>query len=593
MADWKLDWLTEGLSVNAYAGIRRWTTDTKSWYTPWEVYNFQEGTNEYVQQAGFSQRGNQRILRETFWNFNELMLNATIRYDRTFGDHTLRGFVGTERFTTNQRNFYAERRGFPSDDRPELFAGSDEGQISNGGSAEWARLNYFGSLSYDYKKKYFLDLSLRHDGSGNFGPGNRFGTFPGAAVAWAISEESFMEGTSSWLNALKIRASWAIMGNDRISPFQFLTRYNFGGPTNAAQPNYYTFGTTGIRYNGFTSANVPNPNITWETADMKNIGLNFTLFNYRLTGDINYFYQKREGILITRNASIPDLVGITLPQENLGIVDNFGWEFQLGWEDKIGENFTYTLGANLTNAQNRIVYLDEAADVPELLKQEGFPMDSYIVYPTDGIFTDAQDVEATPVKLPGTREGEPKYLDTNEDGVIDAGDRVRVYSSNVPEIQYGIFGGMSYKGLDFNFLFQGQARAQMLVFFDQAGAKPEFVFTERWTPENRDARYPRAFAQGDPYSGTQRDADNFEGADFWLHDASYLRLKEVELGYTISKENLRFGNVRVYFRGLNLLTMFSEVYDLGLDPEAAGYNNFRGSTYPSLKSYSFGVNLNF
>lgn len=590
--DWTLDWITEGLSVQGYAGIRNWVTDTKSWYTPWTVYTFQEGTNEYVPQPGFSQRGNQRILRETFWKFNELMLNATVHYNRTFQNHTLRGFIGTERFTSEQRTFWAERKDFPSDNHPELFAGSDEGQISDGGSAEWARLNYFGSLSYDFDKKYFLDLTLRHDGSSNFGTGNRFGTFPGVAVAWSIGEESFLDATDDWLSALKLRASWAIMGNDRIPPFQYLTRYNFGGPTNAAQPNYYTFGTNGIRYNGYTSANVPNPDITWETADMKNVGLSFALLDYKLTGDINYFYQKREDILIARNASVPDAAGITLPQENLGKVDNFGWEFQLGWKDNIGE-LNYNIGANLTQAKNEVVFLDEAANVPDQLKREGFPMDSYIVYPTAGIFQDQAQVEATAVKRPGTVEGEPIYLDTNGDGVIDAGDRIRVYSSNVPEIQYGIAGGLSYKGFDFNFLLQGQAKAEMIVFFDQSGALPEHVFNERWTPQNRNARFPRAFSQNDPYSGNQNTAENFQAADLWLHDASFLRLKEVELGYAFNKNQIKFGDLRVFLRGLNVLTMFSDIYDLGLDPEASRYDNFRDSTYPSLRSYSIGVNLSF
>ncbi len=590
--DWTVDWLVKGLSVQGFAGLRRWNTDTKSWYTPWEVYTFQQGTNEYVPQPGFSQRGNKNILRETFWKFDEIMLNATVHYNRTFGQHTLRGFVGYEQFTSDQRTFWAERRDFPSDNHPELFAGSDEGQISDGGSSEWSRLNYFGSLSYDYRKKYFIDLTLRHDGSSNFGPGQRFGTFPGVAVSWSLGDEPFLESADGWLDALKIRASWALMGNDRIAPFQFLTRYNFGGPTNRPQPNYYIFGTSGTRYNGYTSANVPNPDITWETADMKNVGVSFALFDYKLTGDINYFYQKREDILITRNASIPDAAGITLPQENLGKVDNFGWEFQLGWTDHIGD-LNYNIGANLTNAKNEIVFMDEAADIPEQLKQEGFPMDSYIVYPTDGIFRDQAHVESTTAKKEGTVEGEPVYLDTNGDGEINAADRVRIYSSNVPEVQYGIFGGLSYKGFDFNFLFQGQANAEMLVFFDQSGSLPEYVFNQRWTPENRDSRYPRAFTQGDPFSGNQNTADNFQGADLWLHDASFLRLKEIEVGYSFSKEQTNFGNVRLFFRGLNLLTMFSDIYDLDLDPEAGSYNNFRDSTYPSLKSYSMGINLKF
>ncbi len=590
--DLNLNSLVKGLSVQGFAGIRDWSTDTKSWYTPWEVFTFQEGTDEYIPQPGFSQRGNQRILRETFWKFNELMLNSTVRYNRTFGPHALGGFAGIERFDSEQRTFYAERRGFPTDDHPELFAGSDEGQRSDGTSAEFVRLNYFGSLSYNFDKRYFLDFTVRRDGSSNFGRGNRFGTFPSVAAAWSLGDEAFMDGTDSWLNVLKIRASWAILGNDRIAPFQYLTRFNFGGNTNVPQPNFYTFGVNGVRENGFTPANVPNPNITWETAKMRNFGLNFALFDYKLTGDVNYFFQKREDILITRNASIPDAAGITLPQENLGIVDNFGWEFQLNWQDKAGD-LTYSFGANLTQAKNEVVFLDEAEDVSDQLRREGFPIDSYIVYPTDGIFQNQAQVEATEARLEGTVPGEPVYVDTNQDGVIDAGDRVRIFSSNTPQIQYGFLGSLGYKNFDFSFLLQGQAKAEMLVFFDQAGAKPEYVFTERWTPENPTARYPRAFAQGDAISGNQNTAENFQGADLWLHDASFLRLKEIELGYSLNQDKLKFADLRFYFRGLNVLTMFSEVYDLGLDPEAAAYNNFRASTYPSLTSYSFGVNVTF
>ncbi len=596
--DWDLDWITNGLSIKGFAGIRKQSNDIKSWYTPWTVYQYQEGTEEYVAINGFSQRGNQRILRESFWKYDELMLNSTIHYDRTFAEsHTIRGFVGFEQMTSESRTFWAERRGFPTNDHPELFAGSDDGQQSSGVAYEWARLNYFGSISYDYKKKYFLDLTLRHDGSSNFAEGKRFGTFPGVAVSWSLADESFMDFTDSWLNTFKMRASWAIMGNDRIPPFQHLTRYDYGGPYNNAgvkqwtQPNSYIFGST--IYNGYRSNNVPNPNATWETADTKNIGVNFTILDRRLTTDVNYFYQKRTDILIQRTASIPDAAGLQLPDENLGKVDNFGWEFQLDWNDKIGR-VNYNVGANFTHAKNKVVYMDEAADVPELMKREGRPLDSYVVYPTFGIFPDQEQVDAATAKLEGTVEGEPYYVDTNGDGVIDSNDRIRKFTSNVPEIQYGVYGGLQYGGWDFNFLFQGQAKAEMLVFFDQSGAKPEHVFTERWTTSNRNSRYPRAFAQGDPYSGNQSgSAENFQGADFWLHDASFLRLKQVDLGYTFKKDKIKVGDLKLFVRGFNLLTMFSDVHKMGLDPEAAGYNNFRGSRYPSLKTYTVGVNFTF
>lgn len=592
--EWDLNKLTQGLKIKGFAGIRKMSNDVKNWYTPWTVYTYQEGTEEYIPSVGYSQAGNKSILRESFWKYDELMLNTTIHYDRTFDDHTIRGFVGVEQMSSESRNFWAERKDFPTKDHSELFAGSDEGQQSYGTSAEWGRLNYFGSLSYDYKKKYFVDLTLRYDGSGNFGEGKRFGTFPGAAVSWSIADEGFMNWSDSWLNALKLRTSWAIMGNDRIGAFQYLTRYNYGGVTDTAQPNWYIFGTQGVRYNGYTSDNVPNPDITWETADMKNIGLNFVLFDRKLSGDVNYFYQKRTDILITRNASIPDAAGLTLPQENLGKVDNYGWEFELAWNDKIGE-VSYNIGANLTQAKNEVVYLDEAADVPEWRKREGHPMDSYLVYPTFGLFRNEAEVNSITAKKDGTVEGEPAYVDVDGNGKIDSNDRVRSYSSNVPEIQYGIHGGLNYKGFDFNFLFQGQAKAKMWVFFDmQSGARPDFLYTDRWTPENREARYPRAYVQGDPYStNLSGNANTFQGADLWLHDASFLRLREVELAYTFNKEMLGFGDLKLYVRGNNLLTLFSDVYDLGLDPEATGYDNFRAGKYPSLKSYSVGFNLSF
>ncbi|WP_282055800.1 SusC/RagA family TonB-linked outer membrane protein [Maribacter luteus] len=589
--DYNLHKLVDGLKFRGYAGVRRMSYDQKSWYTPWTVYSYNESTDDYVSQTGFSQDGSENILTESFWKYNELMLNATLYYSKSINDkHNFSGFVGYEQTTSDQRNFWVEKIGFPDSEHSELFAGDTDGQTSDGTSYEWARVNYFGSLSYDYMKKYYVDLTLRHDGSSNFGPGNRFGTFPGIALSWAINRESFMEDVS-WINSLKLRSSWAKMGNDRITGFQYLTQYDYAGNV-GAKPNYYNFG--GEYYNGYSSIGVEAANeaITWESADMKNIGLNFILFDNRLSGDLNYFYQKREDILVTRNASVPDYTGLTLPQENIGKVDNYGWELELGWNDKIGD-LGYNFGFNFTQAKNEIVYMDEAENVADAIKQEGHPMDSYLVYPTNGIFQNQAQVDAEPVKLDGTVPGEPYYIDTDGNGKIDAGDRIRSYSSNVPEIQYGIYGGLNVKNWNFNFLFQGQAEAKMQVYFEGIGALPDFMFDQRWTPENTNAKFPRAFATGDAYSSSLNGPDNFQGADIYLQDASYLRLKEVELGYTISKDVLKFGEAKLYVRGYNMLTLFSDIYDLGLDPEAEGYNSFRNSTYPSLKSFTLGLNFNF
>lgn len=593
--DLNLDKVTEGLNVKGFAGIRKMNNDEKSWYTPWTYYTLQG--SDYIPQTGFSQRGQQRILRNTFWKYDELLLNATMHYAKSVGNHNFSGFVGIENLTSETRSYWAQRSGaFPTATSTELTFGDQEQQLTSSESTEFKRLDFFGSLSYDYDKKYYVDLTLRRDGSSNFYTGNRYGTFPSLALGWDISKESFLEDVS-WLNQLKLRTSWSKMGNDRIDAFQWSTGY-VSGNTNldAALPRYYVFGNSGSLVNAFGLQTLANQEVTWETAHMQNLGLNFTMFDRKFNADINYFYQKRSDILRQDTDGLPAISGISdaqKPDVNLAKTKSWGYEFEMSWADKIGE-VSYNLGMNYSLAKNEVVDINEADGVLSYQKQEGKPINSFLVYPTNGIFKDQAQVDATAVKLPNTVEGEPIYVDTNGDGEISGDDRVRVDETNIPNAQYGVFGGIEYKNFEFNFLLQGQAGAKTLVFFDQVGAKPDFVFNNRWTPENRNASFPRAFGQADPFSGNQSgDSANFEGADIYLKDASFLRLKEVEVAYTFKKEKLKFGNIRVFARGFNLFTMFSDIYDLGLDPEATSFNNFRDATYPSLKTYTVGVNVNF
>ncbi|MBC6998027.1 TonB-dependent receptor [Cytophaga sp. FL35] len=599
--DINLDKLIDGLSLNGFLGVRKMNNDAKDWYTPWTVYTFQDGTGEYIPSTGFSQQGQNRILRESFWKYDETLVNATIRYSKIFGDnHSINTFIGTERLDSDTRTFFAQRQGFPSNDRPELFAGGSEQQQSSGIRSEFARMDFFGSLSYDFKKKYFIDLTVRHDGSSAFGPGKRYGTFPSIAASWAIDKENFLED-ASWINSLRLRGSWSKMGNDRIAPNQWLTLYDYGVSTtngnpnfDVAQPDYFIIGSPGVLVNGFSSSTTANPDVTWETANMQNIGLSFSLFDSKLSGDVNYFYQLREDILAQRQAAIPDYLGFNLPAENFGEVKNYGFEFELAWNDVIGNDLNYNLGMNFSQAKNEVVFLAEGENVQESLRREGMPIDSYVIYPTNGIFRDQAQVDGAQAKLDGSQEGDIFYQDSNNDGIINADDRKRVGSSNIPQIQYGVYGGFTYKNFALNFLFQGQAQAETLVFFDQGGAKPEFVFDQRWTPSNRDSNFPRAFPQGDGINGNQNgNVEVFQGADLWYQDASFVRLKELEVGYTIPKNITQIGDIRIFARGYNLATFFSDIYDLGLDPEATGYNNFRNATYTPIKTYSIGLNFNF
>jgi TonB-linked SusC/RagA family outer membrane protein len=590
--DINLDKITQGLSLNAYTGLRRFQTKSKDFYNPWTYYSLDQATNEYLPNTGFSQQGQTNILRDTSYNFDEMLLNASLRYNNTFADvHSISLLAAFEQIVTEDSNFYGQANNLPTDQLPYLFAGDPETAMNSGSASEQALLSYFGTLSYDYDKRYFIDLMLRRDGSSRFGPGKRFGNFYSIGGNWAIGNEKFMENIS-WLDALNIKGSYSVLGNDRITPFQFLSQFTLGNSNpNNARPNYYVLGESGAVVNGFRTGVAPNPNVTWETATMSNIAISFSAFNSRLSGEVNFYKQIRDDILVSNSSSIPNFTGVVLPDENLGRVDSQGYEITLGWNDQVGE-VSYNLGMNLTQAQNEVVFLPQPENIPERQDITGFRIGSYVVAPTNGIFQNQSEVDNAAATIANTVEGEPHYIDTNEDGRINNQDWIRINSSNIPEIQYGFTGGVNYKDFNLNFLFQGQAKAKVLVFFDQIGSKPEHVFNDRWTPGNRTARYPRAFGLNDTYSGPQ-DGNNSRYADLWYHDASFLRLKEVEVGYTFSKEKTSIADIKIFARGFNLLTMFSEVQKLGLDPEAASYNNFRNSTYPSLKMYSFGLNITF
>ncbi|CAM4286061.1 SusC/RagA family TonB-linked outer membrane protein [Zobellia nedashkovskayae] len=602
--DWKLSKLLKGLSIKGFTGFRKIETNRKTWYSPWTFYA-QGDDGTFEPRIGSNQQGTERILTERFDKFDEQIYNARLHYDNTFGDHSISTFVGMERLNNDSNNFFASKvGGFPDASRGELFQGNnDDRQASGGTSSEFKRQDFFGSLSYDFKKKYFIDFTMRYDGSSRFGAGNRYGTFPSAAVSWAIDKESFLENVS-WIDGLKLRASWSEMGNDRIGANQFLSLFDLGtntgntnNPLGTRFPNYYVLGEGGENFsNTYNLARLANTDVTWETAKLWNIGLNFTLFDSKLSGDFNYYEQDRSDILVNRSGAIPGFIGLQnsqIPAENIGETRSWGYEFELAWNDQVNDNFSYNLGMNFTNARNEVISLPEGENILDSQKQAGKPIDSYNnVFPTNGIFKDQAQVDATAIKREGTVPGEPIYVDVNDDGVVDGNDFIRTSTSNIPQVQYGIYGGFNYKAFGFNFLLQGQAEAETLVFFDQSGAKPEFVFNERWTPNNTNSIYPRAFAQGDAISGGQIDGtDGF--ADIYYFDASFVRLKEVELSYTLKSDVIKFADIRLFARGFNLATFFSDIWDLGLDPEATGYNNFRGAQYTPLKTYTLGVNFSF
>jgi len=389
------------------------------------------------------------------------------------------------------------------------------------------------------------------------------------------------------VNYLKFKGSTGQLGSDRIpSRFGYYNRYNLVA-------NNYSFG--GQLVNGLEPGAIANENLTWETATKTDLGLEARLWNGLLGIDFTYFKEKRKDILTTKSLSVPFTFGGTLPQENIGIVENKGFELTLSHENKISKDFSYSLRANLTIAKNTILEAAESANVPDGRKITGRSNNGYYGFKAIGIFKDKADYDNSP-KLAAfsssTGPGDIKYEDVSgpggkPDGIIDVNDITYLGGGPLPTTTYGIIGGVNYKGIELNFLFQGATGVQQLLiqnaawaFYNNGRVTGEWL--DRWTPDRPDAPLPRL--------SLLSDRNNQQISSFWIQDASFIRLKNVELAYTVKSTLLtKIGasQVRVYANGQNLLT-FTDIKNV--DPEN---NNASGWYYPQQMTFNFGINIQF
>jgi len=574
--DLNMDWITKGLSLFGFAAFDFSNINREVHHRPYTLWTYDSENDEYHEVTSFTQSVGNNITLEKYNNSsNNELYHIRLGYDNQFGDHKISAFAAYEQSEYYSENFSAYRRNLYSTEKLELFAGEEDGRAVNGSSSESGRVNYFGNIIYDYMRKYMLEFSLRRDGSFNFPKGKRFGTFPGVSAGWSISKESFMSITNEWLNNLKIRGSWAKMGNDRIPEFQFLTQYILSG--------YNIFGETPQYYDVMDISNTPNLNITWEISNNWNIGFDATMWERMLSINFDYFFEKRRNILITRSESVPDYTALELPQENLGKVNNSGIELLLNHQNKVGV-VNYYISGNFTYNHNEIVYMDEAENIPEYRKKEGHPMHSFVVYVTDGIFNTQEEIENAEATLPGTKPGDLKYVDISKDGIINNNDMIRKYTSPIPEIQFGLNAGMQYKGFELNVLFQGQGNAETMMFNNDQGNRAEVYFTKRWTEDNKDAEFPRPFERSDNFN---------RESTFHLYNASFIRLKDVELAYNFDFVNKKaesiFKGFRVYLKGFNLWSL-DYLGEFNVDPEV---NNSMARYYPQLTKFSAGIDVQF
>ncbi len=455
-----------------------------------------------------------------------------------------------------------------------------------------------GRFSYYYDKKYLAEFNFGYNGSENFAPGKRYGFFPAGSLGWVISNEPFMESTKNWLSFLKLRLSYGLVGSDYAAGQRFLYNTYYKGGSS------YNFGTNWSNSHGGTqSGNLANPNITWEKARKLNVGLDMNFFNNRLTITADAFYEYRYDIitnLVGAKLSYPEYIGADASYVNAGEVKNRGIDFEIGWQDRIGKDFSYYIRPNFTFARNEIIYNAELPVGYNYNRETGKRMGEHYVYIFDHFVKDQAEADwlnSIGYQSWGTLiPGDCVYRDLNRDGLIDDNDKTVAGNPQFPEIQFGIPVGFQYKNFDFSMLWQGAAICDMqlnesaiyafpLYDNDQYG-KVKKIHLNRWTPQTAaTATYP-ALHIG-------KDDNNKNGANsLFLYDSSYLRLKNIEVGYRlphrwITKANLQ--QVRVYAQGQNLLT-FDKFGDVDIDPESG---NGWGGSYPILKVFNFGVDITF
>ena len=455
-----------------------------------------------------------------------------------------------------------------------------------------------GRFAYYYNQKYLMEFNFGYNGSENFTPGKRYGFFPAGSIGWVVSEEEFMK-KASWIDFLKVRASYGLVGSDNVSSrFPYLAFYGSGSG--------YDFGNNfGTNVGGTSEGNLANANLTWEKARKLNVGIDFTTLNQRLALTIDAFYEYRFDIITDMNSDgimgYPDIVGKDAALQNLGEVSNRGVDIELSWNDKIGKDFRYYIRPNLTFSRNRLEYKAEVARKNSWRKETGKRLYENFVYVFDHFVADQE--EADRLNKIGYQPwgqlipGDVVYKDLDRNGVIDDEDRTAMGNPRSPELMFGIPFGFQYKNFDFSVLLQGATKSSILLNGAAVFDFPQFeqdkigrvkkMHLDRWTPETAaTAKYPAL------HYGTHDNNKNGNSSLF-LYDASYLRLKNVEIGYNVSPKLLRKFHVqqaRIYVQGLNLLT-FDKLGDVDIDPETKSGDG--ASWYPIQKVFNFGIDITF
>ena len=572
--DQKLDFITKGLSFTGRFGYDTYNSN-HIYYRLWPAMyraNSRDSQGNIIwdklfEETSMSQTSGGDGSRHEF-------LEALLRWDRTFDK--LHNFSAVSRFTQDER---IQTQNIGTD-------------IKN--SVSKRNQGLAGQLTYNYALRYFVDFNFGYNGSENFADHHRYGFFPAFSLAWNVAEEPLVKKALPWLNMFKLRYSWGKVGNDNMGRFPYLYTLDYTPNIGYNWGSNLSSGTIpGIHYTQMAS-----PNVTWEVARKTDFGFDFVAFDNKFSLTMDYFHEKRTGIFIQR-MFLPDITGLeSYPWANVGAVKSKGFDGNFQYKDHIGE-INWTVRGNITYSKNTILERDEENNVYAYQYGKGYRVNQQRGLIALGLFRDYDDIRNSPKQSWGTvQPGDIKYKDVNGDGIVDDGDRVAIGATDTPSLIYGLGASVSWRGFDLNLHFQGAGKYTFLI---NSGAVNAFrdgrwgnilqgITDNRWISsdisgtketENPNAPYPR-LSYG-------YNLNNQQSSSFWLRNGRFLRLKNLDIGYTLPKpmvNTIHLESVRIYISGQNLITWSSfKLWDPELD------SSKRGQIYPITRSFTAGIQI--
>lgn len=543
-----LGFITPGLSVNGAVGFNTYFKSYSKKSRQYARYSVDRDNADEIIYTTYGQNTSLAGDESSSSQWRDYSLQASLNYNRTFnGLHNIDA----------------------------IYLGSYNDYVVTGTDLSYKNIAMGGRVTYSYDKRYIGEFSFGYNGTENFPKGHRFGFFPAGLLGWILSNEAFLKGNPI-LNYLKLRASYGIVGNDNIGGIRYMFDQYYDGYG-------YHLGNSNNVQDGLVQGKLANPDVTWEKEKKFNVGFEATLVN-KIDVSFDYFIQKRSNILSQPYRTVPDYLGISRPDINLGKVDNKGLETSIRYNGIGKKDLTYFVETSLWYAKNKVVYNAEAIQENEFLYGTGRIVGQPFVLEAIGFFKDEDDILKSPTQtFTDVRPGDIKYKDQNKDGKIDSNDYYPIGYTSMPQITLGLHGGITFKGFDMDIFFQGAANRTVYCggkYYHafQNDAKVSSIALGRWTPETAEtATYPRL--------SSENNLNNYQASSFWQKNGNFLKLRSLEIGYTLPfqlSRKINLEKVRIFANGTNLFSL--DHMDGFTDPETM-------SGYPALRTISFGLSI--